>query len=131
MLPGPPLTGHSTSGLEPVRPASAAARSAQASGARMAPDCSRLSRTGCGLARRALLRLEHHDVGIGTDHLGVLAADLAVLLGLLVKVTHRVAAQQREAVARRKLVPQDLEANGRLGAAVLPQDVHHFAVRAD
>ena len=73
---------------------------------------------------------EGADLAAGADHVRVLLADL-VDAGVLVEVPHGVPAQEREVVRHRQLVPQHLEAHGRDGVTVLPEQIDHLAVRAN
>ena len=51
--------------------------------------------------------------------------------GLLVEARHGVGAEQRERVATLQIVPELLEANGCLPMPLLPEHVHHLAVRSE
>ena len=58
----------------------------------------------------------------------MLGADARIRFRLLVEVTHRVAAQQREVISGRKRVPQYLELHGGFRLSGFPEHIDHFAV---
>ncbi len=66
------------------------------------------------------------------DDVRVTAADLVEKLAVAghVEVSHRVGAQQREALQPRQLVPQLLEADGSQAVPSAPEQVHHLAEHA-
>src|SRR6185295_16783996 len=62
----------------------------------------------------AFFLVEDDDVRFRVEDMRVLAAHFLESLGLLVEVAHRLAAQQREPVGGRELVPEDFETDRRV-----------------
>src|SRR5882762_4521002 len=84
-----------------------------------------------GLVSSARLRSRNSShCPICRNNMRVLAADL-LEIRVLVKVTHRVAAEKRKRLRICQLIPERFKTDRRLLLTVLPEHVHHLAIDAD